>query len=157
MRASHTPTGARIRFLLALLLGALFVYAGISKVMDPAQFFLDIQNYDLIPWQPATVALAFYLPWLEIICGVAVIAKPLRAGALMILTTMLLIFTASLAIAWARGLNISCGCFGGSSDHPRYLLWIGRDMGLFVVAVVLTVAEWPSRGDRCAGHLRNAR
>ena len=150
MSASTTATSAKIRFLLALLLGALFVYAGISKLLDPAQFFTDIQNYDIIPWQPATVVLAFYLPWLEIICGVAVVAKPLRAGALMILTTMLLLFTASLALAWARGLNISCGCFGGASDHPRYLLWISRDVGLLIVAMVLTFAEWTSwKTPRC--------
>ena len=135
---------ANIRVVLGVLLGALFVYAGITKVLDPVRFFTDVQNYDIIPWRAATVAIAFYLPWLEIISGMAVVVRSFRAGALLILTAMLLAFTAALALAWARGLNISCGCFGGASDHPRYLLWIGRDVGLLVVGMVLTIAEWTS-------------
>jgi len=135
----------RARSALGFLLGALFIYAGITKALDPAQFFADIQNYDIIPWRAAAVALAFYLPWLEIICGMAVILKPLRASAVLILMTMLLVFTAALVLAWLRGLDISCGCFGGPSDHPRYLLWIGRDMGLLFVTFVLIRQSLPSR------------
>jgi len=133
---------SKLRVGLGFLLGALFVYAGIMKVLDPARFFEDVQNYDIIPWRWATVILTFYLPWLEIICGMAVIAHPLRFGALVILTAMLLVFTGAVATAWARELDISCGCFGGAPSHPRYLLWIGRDVGLTIVATVLAIAEW---------------
>jgi hypothetical protein len=73
---------SKLRMGLGFLLGALFVYAGIMKVLAPARFFEDVQNYDIIPWRWATVILTFYLPWLEIICGMAVIAHPLRFGAL---------------------------------------------------------------------------
>ena len=134
----------KIRWVLGVLLGALFAYAGITKVLDPARFFVDIQNYDIVPWRSATVVLAFYLPWLEIICGMALTVRSLRAGSLIILTIMLFAFTGALALAWARGLDISCGCFGGSTDHPRYILWIGRDVVLLVVALALTIAEWIS-------------
>ena len=131
----------KIKWALGFLLGALFVYAGILKALDPSRFFTDIQNYDIIPWRTATVALAFYLPWLEIICGVAVVVKPLRSGTLVILSAMLLVFTVALALAWARGLNIACGCFSGVSNHPHYLWWMGRDIGLLSVAVVLAIVE----------------
>ena len=134
----------KIRLLFGFLLGALFVYAGALKAVDPVRFFTDIQNYDIIPWRGETVALAFYLPWLEIVSGVAIVLKPLRAGALLILTIMLLTFTAALALAWARGLNISCGCFGGESEKPHYLLWIVRDMGLTLIALVLAGTELAS-------------
>ena len=127
---------------MGLILATVFVYAGALKAMAPVQVLTDIQNFDLIPWHFPTVLLAFYLPWLEITCGLAILVKPLRAGALLILTSMLLVFIAALGLAWARGLNISCGCFGGATDHPKYLLWIGRDAGLLVVALLLTMGEW---------------
>ena len=133
---------AKIQAALGYLLGALFVYAGMTKTLDPARFFADIRNYDILPWPAVAVMLAFYLPWLEILCGVAVIIRPLRAGALLLLTTLLLAFTAALAQAWVRGLDISCGCFGKADDHPGgYLPWIGRDAGLLIVALWLTIAE----------------
>jgi uncharacterized membrane protein YphA (DoxX/SURF4 family) len=134
----------KIRYAFAFLLGALFVYAGITKVLDPVRFFTDIQNYGIIPWRAVTVAFAFYLPWLEIISGMAVVVRPLRAGALAIMVVMLLIFTVALGQAWARGLDISCGCFGGTSDHPHYLLWLGRDLGLLIAALMLAISEWIS-------------
>jgi len=133
------------RAVMRFLLGALFVYAGTHKILAPARFFTDIQNYDLIPWRTATVVLAFYLPWLEIICGIAVVTRPLRAGALMGLVVMLLVFTVAFGQAWARGLDISCGCFGGASDHPHYLLWLGRDLGLLIAALMLAISEWISQ------------
>ena len=131
----------KIRMALAFLLGALFVYAGALKASDPARFFMEIEKYEIIPWRPATIASAFYLPWLEIICGVAVVLRSLRIGAFLLVITMLLSFTAALAQAWIRGLDISCGCFGGASDHSEYLLWIGRDTGLLVIALMLAISH----------------
>ena len=137
----------KVRAALGLLLGGVFVYAGIVKVAAPVEFFTDLQNYDLLPWRPIAVALAFYLPCLEIVCGVAVAFRRFRTEALLFLTAMLVIFIGALAIAWARGLNVSCGCFGGESAHPRYLLWIGRDLVLLGVTGFLIFSE---RGDRGA-------
>ncbi|MEI6350300.1 MAG: MauE/DoxX family redox-associated membrane protein [Verrucomicrobiota bacterium] len=125
----------KLRALLAVLMGALFIYAGAAKVTDPARFFADIQNYDLLPWRAAVVAMAFYLPWLEIVCGVGMIFRRFRSGASLVLAGLLVVFIGALALAWARGLNISCGCFGGSSEHPRYFLWIGRDLALLAAAL----------------------
>ncbi len=128
---------AKVSAGLGLLVGALFVYAGVIKALDPAQFFADVQGYDLIPWRAATVALAFYLPWLEIIGGLAILVRPLHAAALLILSGLLLVFTVALALAWIRGLDISCGCFGGDPHHPRYFLWLARDIGLLAVTLTL--------------------
>ena len=103
--------------LLAAAIGALFIYAGVLKTLDPAQFAGSIGNYRLLP-HAAAVLLALYLPWLEIICGAALIFKKSYRGALVILATLCLIFLAALASAMARGLNISCGCFGHSDPFP---------------------------------------
>jgi uncharacterized membrane protein YphA (DoxX/SURF4 family) len=108
---------------LRLAVGGLFIYAGILKALDPAQFATDIANYRLIPW-PAGAALALYLPWLEILCGGALFFKNFRPGAPLLLAALCLIFLVALASAIIRGLDISCGCFGyaGSNSLRHSLL-----------------------------------
>ena len=48
------------------------------------------------------------------------------------------IFIIAIAQAWARGLNIDCGCFGGGGTiepgQTQYLQEIIRDVGLVLLA-----------------------
>jgi putative oxidoreductase len=77
-----------------------------------------------VPW-PISVALAFYLPWLEIFCGFALVIRLLYRGALSILTALIMVFTLATVAAKVRGLDITCGCFGHASQHwsfPAHLL-----------------------------------
>ena len=69
-----------------LIVGGIFIYAGVIKILDPVQFANDIDNYKSLPWF-ISVRLAFYLPWLEILCGLALIFRFLYRGGLSILTT----------------------------------------------------------------------
>ena len=116
-------------FFLRILVGALFVYAGSLKVINPGQFATDIDHYRLLPYFMIP-PLAFYLPWLEIISGTAVILGPGRSGGLALLLTLSLVFAAALGSAWARHLNISCGCFGSMDTHSLGISLV-RDILLF--------------------------
>jgi uncharacterized membrane protein YphA (DoxX/SURF4 family) len=56
------------------------------------------------------------------------------------------VYIVGIAAAWARGLSIDCGCFGGggqlaAGQHPSYVPDILRDVGLLLVAGFLVV--WP--------------
>jgi Methylamine utilisation protein MauE. len=93
-----------------------FVYAGALKAFDPVQFASDIDNYKILPW-PVSVALAFYLPWLEIFCALGLVFRFLYRGALSILTASIVVFTLATIAAKVRGLDITCGCFGHASQH----------------------------------------
>lgn len=93
------------------LFGAVFVFAGALKVKDPAQFLTSIRGFQMVP-DPFAAWLALALPWLEIFAGLAVITGWLRHGGLLLLNATLVVFIIALGIAWARGLNIECGCFG---------------------------------------------
>src|SRR4029453_19007087 len=97
--------------LLDLIVGGIFIYAGVVKVLSPVGFASDIDNYKMLPWAIA-VRLAFYLPWLEILCGLGLIFRFLYRGGLVILTGLTFIFIGASVIAKARGLDITCGCFG---------------------------------------------
>ena len=97
------------------LLAAVFIYAGASKALDPAQFAEAIDRYRILPW-PVSTGLGLYLPWLEIIAGVAVFFGRLRLGALAITAGLAWVFVAAIASALARGLDITCGCFGNGAE-----------------------------------------
>ena len=123
--------------IVALIIGGIFIYAGVIKAMDPVGFANDIDNYKILPW-PLTVRLAFYLPWLEILCGLAVILGLLYRGGLLILTMLISIFIIASVIAKARGLDITCGCFGHAS---KYVSFFGH-LALDFVLLALLVALW---------------
>lgn len=119
-----------------LCVAGLFVYAGLLKVVNPSAFLADIENYRLLPYGVA-VATALYLPFVEITAGIGMLVAPLRREAVLLLGSMLIVFIVAIASAWARGLDITCGCFGGSQDEPASYTWlIFRDL-LILGAVVL--------------------
>jgi uncharacterized membrane protein YphA (DoxX/SURF4 family) len=133
---------------LRLVLAAAFFYAGSVKIWDfsggqwaTPQFFEDILNYHLLPWDAAAV-LAVYLPWLEIAAALGLFSRRHRAGALLILGIMLVVFSGAMASAWWRGLDISCGCFGREVEKGDWGIPLGRD--LVLLAAVLAVA-WLER------------
>ena len=122
----RSPLDVR-RFLWRILdfaVAGIFIYAGALKAIDPVQFANDIDNYKLLPW-PVSVAVAFYLPWLEIFCALALVFRFFYRGALSILTASIVVFTLATIAAKARGLDITCGCFGHASQHwsfPAHLI-----------------------------------
>src|SRR3954452_4917967 len=121
---------------LALLIGGIFVYAGIVKILDPVQFARDIDNYKMLNWSIA-VALGFYLPWLEILCGLAVIFRQVYRGVLLILTALTIVFIVASVVAKSRGLDISCGCFGHISKDWSFGKHLAVDFAILAGLVFL--------------------
>jgi putative oxidoreductase len=114
----------------AIIIGGLFIYAGVVKVLDPVEFAGDIDNYKVLPW-PVGVRLAFYLPWLEILSGLALITGILYRGGVFILTALMFVFIVATVVAKARGLDISCGCFGHASQYLSFAWHLALDFLLF--------------------------
>ena len=125
---------------LGVIVGGIFVYAGAVKALDPVQFGLDIDNFKILPWF-ASVRLAFFLPWLEILCGVALIFHILYRGGLSILTMMVMIFIGATVAAKIRGLDITCGCFGHTSQHWSFAQHMAIDLAIFAALVALAWIE----------------
>jgi putative oxidoreductase len=117
--------------ILHLFFGGLFLYAGTMKALEPMVFLDDVRSFALLP-DPYAAMLAMFLPWLEILAGLAVITGLGRRGGLLILNASLLIFLVAIAIAWSRGTDIRCGCFGGGNEASasNYLELIIRDFTL---------------------------
>src|SRR5436853_3641458 len=128
--------------ILDLIVGGIFVYAGVLKVLDPVQFANDIDNYKTLPWF-FSVGFAFYLPWLEILCGLGVIFRFLYRGGLSILTGLILVFIGATIAAKVRGLDITCGCFGHASQHWSFPQHMAIDLSIFAALVVSWFAKPP--------------
>jgi hypothetical protein len=90
----------------------------------------------MLPWA-VSVRLAFYLPWLEILCGIAVIFRVLYRGGLSILTALTSTFVVASIIAKARGLDISCGCFGEASKYLSFTWHLALDLVLLALLFLL--------------------
>jgi putative oxidoreductase len=119
-----------------VIVGGIFIYAGAIKVLDPVQFATDIDNYKILPWTIG-VGLAFYLPWLEIFCGLALILRRLYLGGLSILTALVAVFLAATIAAKIRGLDITCGCFGHASQNWNFPTHLALDLAILGVLLAL--------------------
>ena len=126
--------------ILDLIVGGIFVYAGAIKALDPVQFANNIDNYKTLPWF-ISVRLAFYLPWLEMLCGLALIFRFLYRGGLSIVGALTLIFIGATVAAKARGLDTTCGCFGHASQHWNFWQHMAIDLSLFGALAALLSAE----------------
>jgi protein-disulfide isomerase len=125
-----------------VLLAGVLAYAASSKLFDPLATVRAVRAYKLLP-EGLAVPFAHALPWVELalagllLAGVAVrLVGWLTAG-------LLTAFVIGMSAAWARGLKIDCGCFGGGgpTEHPQYLRDVLRDAAFVLVAV--TVALLP--------------
>lgn len=113
-----------------LFLAAIFAFAAWPKIVNPAAFAEAVYRYHLLPDGLVNVA-AVYLPWLEAVCAVALVAvAPLRRGALVWIALLLLLFIGAMGINLYRGVNIACGCFSVSGGESMSWLNIARNIGL---------------------------
>ena len=149
--------------LLDLIVGAMFIFAGIAKILnldqliadfyhlrfasafadlgnlslaEPAEFAHDINNFRILPWI-ASVALAFYLPWLEILCGLGLVFRVLYRGALSVLIALIVVFTLAITAAKIRGLDITCGCFGHATQHWSLAGHLATNLSIVAALVLL--------------------
>ncbi|GAA1311847.1 MauE/DoxX family redox-associated membrane protein [Pseudonocardia xinjiangensis] len=121
-------------------LAAVWLTSGVLKAIDPDQTYIAVRAYDVLP--PIGVeVVAGILPWFEIALGVLLlVGVGIRTvGVLSVL--LLLGFVAGVSQAWARGLLIDCGCFGGGGavapGQTAYVQELLRDTGFIVLAAWL--------------------
>jgi putative oxidoreductase len=94
---------------LAVVLGGLFFYAGLQKLLNPYEFAEAVLAYQLLPESLVGVAVAV-LPWLEIAAGLCLVTGFKRRSGLLLLAGLVAGFLVVILITMARGLTIDCGC-----------------------------------------------
>jgi putative oxidoreductase len=122
---------------LCLLLAAMWVYAAVPKLADPGKLFAAIHTYRMLP-HPVAAWLAVWLPWVELGVALTLIVPRWRQGGLLLTIGLMGMFVVALGQAWARGLDVTCGCFGGpaTSGPADFAILIGRDLLLAAAASV---------------------
>lgn len=127
-----------------LILGGVFLFAGISKALDPGALASSIRSYGLgLPEWFVSLS-AYSLPYLEIILGLYLLAGLFTKSSAWATNGLMLLFIVALAQGAARGLEIDCGCFGAVAGNEAGSLWLDalRDVGL--LALGLHIALTPT-------------
>ena len=128
---------------LRIALGAVFVYAAWTKLREPWELFaMSIDAYKVLPYW-AVLVVARTLPWAEMLIGLALMAgRWLRLSAAAA-SLLLLVFFGLMVRAYAKGMQIDCGCFGGGDTIS--LRTLARDGGLLAGYLLLTWMSFRSR------------
>jgi uncharacterized membrane protein YphA (DoxX/SURF4 family) len=123
-----------------LTLGGVLLIAGYLKAFTPDKSMMAVRAYEILPIWLANV-LGIILPWLEIGAGILLILGVAIRYAAIFGAGLMIVFVIAIAQAWARGLSIDCGCFGGGGtidpSQTRYLEEILRDAGLALCGIYL--------------------
>jgi len=106
------------------LLGVLLVWAALSKLANLQDFYGGLLAYHLPLPDFFLRAVAACLPWLELLCGLMLLSQVRSEAALVWALLLFSIFVLATGQAWARGLDISCGCFN------LQLLGLGENEGV---------------------------
>jgi len=123
-----------------LILGGVLFLAGYLKVSAPDKSQMAVRAYEMLPISVANT-LGLVLPFVEVAIGALLILGSLTRVVAALGGFTMVIFIIAIAQAWARGLNIDCGCFGGGGavepGQTKYLQEILRDAGLAFLAAYL--------------------
>ena len=122
-----------------ILLGAVFIVAALPKIADPPSVAHMIYNYRMLPGALVNGA-GLFLPWFELLTGVALVLGIWRRTASSAIGILLLLFIVSIGFNLIRGNPIDCGCFdvsaAGRSVEERFqdMGWvIARDVGMLLL------------------------
>ena len=120
-----------------LVLGGVLLASGLAKVADPVESVTAVRAYQLLPESLERVT-GYGLPFLELGLAVLLLAGFATRVAAVVGGLLMLGFVVGIASAWARGLSIDCGCFGGGGavdpDEVNYVTPLLRDTGLVLLA-----------------------
>jgi len=133
----------------AVVLGLIFLFAAWGKISDPATFAQAIYRYDIAPVWVANLA-AVLLPWVELAAGLCLVTGVWQRPAALLIGALLVFFIILLAITWARGIDLDCGCFPGAAPRnpPQAIL---EDLVMLALAAVAFLWRGRRMGQEAAG------
>lgn len=131
-----------VGLLARLILGVVLIVAGADKVTNPALSAQAVRAYQIISYDLAAYV-GYGLPVVEILIGLLLVAGLFTRVSAVVGGLLMLAFIIGISSAWARGLALDCGCFGGggtiAASQTQYPWEILRDTGLAACAVWLVV------------------
>jgi len=142
---SHWDAGRlpdAIGVLTRLILGVVLIWAGATKVTSPALSARAVRAYQILPYDLAGYV-GYALPVVEVLVGLLLVIGLFTRASAVVGGLLMVAFIIGISSAWARGLSIDCGCFGGggtiAAAQTQYPLEILRDIGVAACAAWLVV------------------
>ena len=129
-RAQRILTHPLLSLVLRLYLSGVFIYASLHKINFPAEFADNIAGYLIVPYWLVN-PLAVFMPWLELVCGLFLLAGVRVRAASLLIGGMLIMFTLAVIVALVQNTPIGCGCFQSVGEAIswwtvlRVLSWLG--------------------------------
>lgn len=125
-----------------LVLGGVLIYAGGTKIGHPLVSARAVQAYQIFPFDLAA-GIGYALPVVEVIVGILLVLGLFTRAMGIIGALLMVAFIIGIASAWARGLSIDCGCFGGGgsigASETKYPQEIARDVAFAACGLWLAV------------------
>lgn len=129
-------TSRYLALALRLYIGGLFIYASMYKINYPGEFAESIIAYQIVPYW-AVNGIAIVMPWLELLCGILLIAGIRSKSATALIGCLLALFTIAISISLIRGIPIGCGCFHAVGEAMtwstvlRDLAWLAMTVHIY--------------------------
>lgn len=133
---SHRYTTAGFR----MILGTIFIWSSIDKISHPEEFIKVVESYKILPFALAVI-FAVSLPWIELICGLLLIAGTYTRSSALVLTSMLGSFMVAIGINLYRGADLSCGCFDVQTGSNDLWLTFIRDIALIAMGLQILLFD----------------
>ncbi|HUP28131.1 MAG TPA: DoxX family protein [Chloroflexia bacterium] len=118
-----------------LVLGGILFLSGMTKLGVPTAFGATINSYELSLPSGLVQAMAVGLPVIELGLGVWLLAGLFTRFSAVLSMVIMFVFLVAITQAWARGLDVNCGCFSGPDGNP---------VGLAMVGALGPVGQWLS-------------
>ena len=132
-----------------LIVGGVFIWSGSAHLANPYYFLSTVYQYELTS---ATVGalIGSYMPFLELGLAMCLLSGTCVRAAWTVTSVLLLCFVVVQGSALARGLVISCGCFGPEINRPIDFLSISMTGALAVLAICASLAVRRSQPAKAA-------
>jgi len=142
----------RLHLLVRVLLGAVFVYASLDKIADPAGFARIVYQWQVLG-PVASNVVAVTLPGVELVAGLLLIVGVWKRDAAAVVAVLLVVFIAAAVFVLARGVDVdNCGCTSvaaagaAPSWPPEWMRGVGwflitRNLVMLSAALLLVFVE----------------
>jgi uncharacterized membrane protein YphA (DoxX/SURF4 family) len=123
--------------------GAIFIFAGVTKLMDRAALHATLRALGSFPPR-SIVPIASTLPGVELGVGTMLLIGLWTAAAAWAALALLLAFSIVAMLAVAHGLDVPCSCFGAVSQAPLSRKTAIRNLLLALPLLPLAVPNRPT-------------
>ena len=121
-----------------VVVGLVFLLYGLDKIAHPDDFARAIANYRLLP-EAFVNFVAVTLPWVELACGLLLLAGQWVRSAALVSAFLLSVFVVAVSITLARGMDINCGCLNAESGRKVGLRLLVEDLLLIGASAFLVL------------------